>query len=125
MGRHCSKSQNPNPKIRKFGNSTIQKKGDARASPFLRAAKTFLFFAAFFFPPLAFFAIEDSSLHCWIAGHASHRRTLPPGTAARRLATSLRGLPPDRDPRIRREQQLNLDKNPDKKMGCASSTPKG
>ena len=39
--------------------------------------RAYLFFAAFFFPPLAFFAIEDSSLHWWIA-----RSGFPPAHSA-------------------------------------------
>jgi len=76
----------------------VQAKGARRTRPFskakkmgcsfehhLKLRKNYRFFAAFFFAPLAaFFAIEDSSLHWWIAGSASRRRTLPPGTSARR-----------------------------------------
>jgi hypothetical protein len=66
----------------------------------------YLFFAAFFFPPLAFFAIEDSSLHWWIAGSrvcagALCRLARRPG----RPATSPRGLTSDADA-VGSEQQL-------------------
>src|SRR6266545_4546585 len=92
MGRRCGRRQT-------LDDGRTRKKGTPKR-PLLGEQRTYLFFAAFFFPPLAFFAIEDSSLHWWIAG-ASRRRTLPPGTSARRSATSLRGLTPDRDARIR------------------------
>jgi hypothetical protein len=39
-----------------------RKKGTQRV-PFLAKRRPYLFFAAFFFPPFAFFAIEDASLH--------------------------------------------------------------
>jgi hypothetical protein len=56
--------------------------------------RAYLFFAAFFFPPLAFFAIENSSLHWWIAGSDIRRRTLPPGTSARHQRSRLVGRAP-------------------------------
>ena len=65
--------------------------------PLLCEQRTYLFFAAFFFPPFAFFAMRNPSLQLvWIAASCrSVRRTLPPGTLARSSATSLRGLTPD------------------------------
>jgi hypothetical protein len=74
------------------------KKGDADASPFSPSSERYLFFAAFFFPPFAFFAIEYSSLHWWIAGSSCRQRTLPPGTSARRCGD----LASWADPRVMR-----------------------
>ena len=92
------------------------KKGDARiARPLLwRAGGSYLFFAAFFF--VAFFAICNPPFRwLWIAIHPTTRRTLPPGTSARALAISLRGLTPGAR-RVSGEQQL-------KKKGCSTRAP--
>jgi len=69
----------------------------------LAEQRTYLFFAAFFFPPLAFFAIEDSSLHWWIAGSGfspAHSAAWHVGPASSDLASWAR--PAGR----RSEQQL-------------------
>src|SRR6185503_1947480 len=85
--------------IRRFVDSPIvnPKKKGTRERPLSCGQRSYLFFAAFFLPPLAFFAIEDvlPSL-VGLRGQACCRRTLPPGTSARREATSLRGLTPAR-----------------------------
>ena len=60
-----------------------RKRGRAnRTSPyFWRTGGSYLFFAAFFFAPLAFFAICNPPFR-WIASFPPHaRRTLPPGYA--------------------------------------------
>jgi hypothetical protein len=90
--------------------------------PFSRQ-RTYLFFAAFFFPPFAFFAIENSSLHWWIAGSSWRRRTLPPGTSARRCGDLASWADPCAGC-ASGEQQLAMGKTRDKKMGCSASTPK-
>jgi hypothetical protein len=107
-----------------FSRTPVHKKGDA-ARPLLAKRRRYLFFAAFFFPPFAFFAIENASLHRWIAGRPVRQRTLPPGTSARRMATSLRGLTRARVARRASSNLRRWKKNRNKKNGVLDEHPEG
>ena len=92
------------------------------APPFLASSEAYLFFAAFFFPPFAFFAIEDPPLHgvdcASAAAPPAHSAAWHVGPACRRprfVGYLLRAAD-------RREQQL--DSITDKKWGALPSTPK-
>jgi hypothetical protein len=59
----------PRPDLGRDNASLVHKKRGRKGAPFFSEQRTYLFFAAFFFPPFAFFAIEEflpSRLDCGV-----------------------------------------------------------